>query len=185
MPQWGKHSKLIVYHGSDDLSVSGAKSVSVGQPVSGFKISLAHCRPATDFGQGFYVTTSEHQARQWANNRVLRTLKPYGPTANAIVLRFDIDWDALAGLETLAFVRPTLDFWNLVQDCRNGFPPHPRSGSGNRAFDVVYGPVTLWPQRLVLQDCDQISFHTATGIALLTSVSLHDSAIGTSNGLFP
>jgi len=145
-------------------------------------INLARCRPFTDFGQGFYCTTSLHQAQQWANARVLRTLAPTGPTPTAVVLAFQLNRYWLASLETLAFVRPIKDFWDLVQDCRNGFPPHQRSTPYNVCYDVVFGPVTLWPQRLVIQDCDQISFHTQRAVRGLKSPVVH--SMGTHNGMF-
>jgi hypothetical protein len=127
-----------------------------------FVINISLCRPFTDFGQGFYVTTNLHQARQWANAKVVRTP---GTAFRAPVLAFQLNRDQLAEQETLCFVRPIRDFWDLVHDCRNMWPPHqrtPRSRPTIRLtnYDVVYGPVTLWPSILTIQDCDQISFHT-------------------------
>jgi hypothetical protein len=171
MPVW-LNKDLVVYHGTDDISV-GAQGFS-RYSVLPFGVNLRLCRPFTDFGQGFYVTTSEHQARQWANARLLRTLAPTGPQPNALVLAFTLGRDWLAALDTLAFVRPASDFWDLVQDCRNGFPPHQRPPPFNPCYDVVYGPVTLWPQRLVIQDCDQISFHTQRAVRGLTNPRIHD-----------
>src|SRR5271166_1709919 len=160
MPQW--NSKLTVYHGTDDISL-GIPGVTTRtpNPLSGFVVNLGRGRPITDFGQGFYTTTDLHQAREWANARVLRVLAPT-QTHRAVVIAFDLDREWLASLEALAFVRPILppaDFWNLVTDCRNGFFPHQRP-LPQTAYDVVYGPVTLWPSRLLIKDCDQISFHT-------------------------
>ncbi|HEX5327388.1 MAG TPA: DUF3990 domain-containing protein [Acetobacteraceae bacterium] len=169
MPKWtlpaGSIKPLVVFHGTDDTAL-GATGVPPGSQLSGFRINLARCRPNTDFGQGFYATTSEHQARQWANSRWVRS--PASGT-NAVVLRFALDRDWLASLDALAFARPIPDFWDLVADCRNGFRPHQRLPPHNPPFDIVYGPVTIWPQLLVIQDCDQISFHTsraAQGIGL-------------------
>lgn len=96
------------------------------------------------------------QARQWANARWLRNATA---RVRALVLRLDLDRDWLTGCEALSFPRPIQDSWDLVTDCRGGFPPHQRAPNG-APFEVVYGPVTIWPQRLVIQDCDQISFHT-------------------------
>ncbi len=39
-------------------------------------------------------------------------------------------------------------------------------------YDVVYGPVALWPQTLAIKDCDQISFHTPAAIAMLQGIGL-------------
>lgn len=156
---------LAVFHGTDDAVVPAASKVRLHNRVSGWQVNLTRCRPFTEFGQGFYVTTSEHQAQQWANQRVLRSsVTPGARHPTAVVLSFQLDRDWLGTLEALTFVRPINDFWDLVQACRNGFPPHQRSPPYNRCYDVVYGPVTLWPQRLVIQDCDQISFHSQRAV---------------------
>jgi hypothetical protein len=181
MPAWGTpNPPLDVYHGTDDQSLLAWGAISQGQTLTGFRARLSLCRPATDFGQGFYVTTWDHQARQWANARVLRILAPTGPQPRAVVIRFQLDRDWLASLESLVFVRSTRDYWNLVDDCRLGFPPHQRPGP----YDAVYGPVALWPQRLLIQDCDQIGFHTRRGVRRLINPDVHDIAPAT-NGLFP
>ncbi|GJD49110.1 hypothetical protein OPKNFCMD_1840 [Methylobacterium crusticola] len=172
MPVWS-NPVLRVYHGTDDVSAAVAPNAALGTPLS-FVVTLALCRPNTDFGQGFYVTTRLHQAREWANTRVLRA--PPQPGLHAVVLGFDLDRDWLAGLDSLTFVRPIRDFWNLVTDCRHGFAPHQRIPPRPAPYDVVYGPVTLWPQRLVIADCDQISFHTRRAIRGLTPVRLADRA---------
>ena len=181
MPAWN-NKDLVVYHGTDDISLR-AQGVPLGATLQ-FTVNLALCRPFTDFGQGFYTTTSLHQARQWANTRVLRSIAPTGPAPTAVVLSFQLSRDWLATLDALAFVRPTNDFWDLVQDCRNGFPPHQRLRSSSACYAVVYGPVTLWPQRLVIQDCDQVSFHSQAAVLGLRNPAVSDRATGP-GGLFP
>ncbi|WP_158237552.1 DUF3990 domain-containing protein [Bradyrhizobium forestalis] len=176
MPQWN-NKDLFVYHGTDSASVGvsdplGVPLVASGATLSSFAVRLALCRPRTDFGRGFYVTTNPHQARQWANTRVISLPSR---AVFAVVLRFQLNRDWLAGLDALAFVRPTQDFWDLVTDCRIGFPPHQRSSS--HPYDVVYGPVTLWPQQLIINDCDQISFHSTQAAAALPSPIVHRRAI--------
>jgi hypothetical protein len=170
VPQW-KNPLLTVYHGTDNSA-----AVIQAAPVGGrlpFVVNLALCRSFTDFGQGFYTSTSLHQAKQWANTRVLRTT---GTTGSAVVLRFEIHRDWLASLDTLAFVRAIADFWALVADCRVGFPPHQRQPPHPVPYDVVYGPVTLWPQILIISDCDQISFHTQKALGGLNTVFLEARA---------
>lgn len=169
MPQW-TNPRLTVYHGTDNRSAGLTGPARVNASV-GFLPNLAFCRPFTDFGQGFYTTTNLHQARQWANTRVLSRASAY-----AVVLRFDLDRDWLATLDALAFTRPTADFWALVTDCRQGFPPHQRPPPSPLPYDVVYGPVTLWPQILVIADCDQVSFHTQNAVAGLGQPFLHEAA---------
>ena len=104
------------------------------------------------------MTSYLHQARQWANDRARRKLAAGKPTPRAVVLSFAVDRDLLGRAEVLAFVLATNDYWNLVNDCRIGFPPHSRSGVSAES-GVVYGPVSLWEQELVIHDCDQISVH--------------------------
>ncbi len=85
------------------------------------------------------------------------------------VITFEIDRDKLAGLQSLAFMRETTDFWDFVEHCRAGrYSLHGRAGG---IYDVVYGLVTVWTQTLILADCDQVSFHTNSGIAILDTFS--------------
>ena len=180
MPAWN-NIPLTVYHGTDDASL-GQPGITQETVLAGFVMNLTLCRPLTDFGQGFYTTTSLHQAREWANARVRRLLAPTR-THIAVVIRFSLDRDWLAGLDALAFARPIADFWNLVTDCRYGFSPHQRSGP-QAAYDVVYGPVTIWPSRLLIQDCDQISFHTPATVPGLRAPVVADIPPGGA-ALFP
>jgi len=186
MPNWtfpaGSIKPLVVFHGTDAsiLTTPGVTLITGLTPtpgftgvtvVSGFKANLALCRANTDFGQGFYVTTSLHQARQWANARFVRTA---GAGGNALVVAFALDRDWLASLESVAFARPIQDFWDLVTDCRHGFRPHQRLPPHNPPFDIVYGPVTIWPSKLVIQDCDQVSFHTTRAVRNLADPWIAD-----------
>jgi hypothetical protein len=175
VPLW-LNKDLYVYHGTDTDSV-GASSIASGTGLP-FTVSLPLCRPYTDFGQGFYVTTYLHQAEQWANKRaaLINAALPAGtaPTV-ALVLQFRLSRDWLATLESLSFVLETPDFWALVDDCRSRFPPHQRTGR-QMEYDVVYGPVTLWPQRLLIKDCDQISFHTPSTVTILPSPVVYKKA---------
>jgi hypothetical protein len=159
VPQW-LNKDLSVFHGTDSNSV-GASAVGSGSTIP-FRVSLALCRPYTDFGQGFYVTTNLHQAEQWANKRAIQVNAALPSSATptvAVVLQFKLDRDWLASLESLCFVLESPDFWALVNDCRGRFPPHQRTGKQSE-YDAVYGQVTLWPQKLLMKDCGQISFHT-------------------------
>ena len=161
---------LKVYHGCDDVS---AKRIVRGRG-GGHRISLASGSPATDFGQGFYTTTNVHQAEQWANRQFYMG-QGRGATS-ASVLEFTIDRDAMANLEHMAFVRedvaPDSDYWQLVAHCRSR-NDHARKGPlGKGYYDVVYGPVSLYPQSLVIADADQISFHTRDALKVLTAATI-------------
>jgi hypothetical protein len=121
---------------------------------------------------GFYATTKPHQAREWANKRTRRL----STGAVAVVVGFDVSRDALAGLESLVLISASKDFWDFVKHCRGGgIPLHGRSVSAG-AYDLVYGPVTLWPQKLVIHDCDQLSFHTGSALGSLPPAYLADAA---------
>jgi hypothetical protein len=157
MPRWS-NGPLTANHGTDSGSLSAYGSLVLHAPLAGFAVDIARCRPITDFGQGFYRTINDHQARQWANTRVHRLRGPRGAPLLAIVLSFAIDRDLLAGADILAFVVATTDYWNLVHDCRFGFAPHGRAGA-KKYYDVVYRPVSLSRQELIVHNCDQISVH--------------------------
>ena len=152
---------LTVYHGCDDSSASSIAQLG---------IQLRHCKPRTDFGVGFYTTTNLHQAKNWANDRVT-TLNTSGGRNVATVLSFAIDRGLLGVCLSLSFVTegsaPISDFWDLIRHCRHGGVHFPALGKN---YDVVFGPVSLWPQTLLIKDCDQISFHTITGTNLLGPV---------------
>lgn len=181
MPTWA-NGKLVVYHGTDTQSLAAHGPFPVGSRLVRFAASLAHCRPVTDFGLGFYTTTSLHQAREWANARVRRLpAKPAQP--QSLVLQFDLDRDWLAGLDSLVFVRAISDYWDFIAHCRAGLPIHARP-MPRTTYDVVYGLVTIWPSRLLIQDCDQISFHTTAAVGGLNKPSVADVA-NTADGLFP
>lgn len=163
MSLWN-NAPLELYHGTDSQSLRGY-SLAIGVPLAGFAVDLRLSRANTDFGQGFYTTTLEQQARNWANLRVRRR-KARISNASAVVLSFTIDREWLATLDTLCFVLPSRSFFDLVEDCRAGEPPHQRRGP-KAAYDLVFGPVSLWPQDLYVGMGDQVSIHTtsaATGL---------------------
>jgi hypothetical protein len=169
---------LTVYHGTDVASANLSTPV-LGQQVP-FSAQLNRCRPATDFGLGFYTTTSLHQAQQWANSKV-RRVRRRRRTAG-LVLEFDLDRDRLAALESLVFVRAISDFWDFVAHCRLGGSVHGRRG-GTAEYDVVYGLVTIWPSLLLILDCDQISFHSQRAVGILPRPTVAAIA-STAHGLF-
>ena len=177
MAAWA-NPPLVVYHGTD---VATANVMSMG-----LRPSLAFCLPLTDFGQGFYTTTRLHQAKQWPNTKVLR-LRQANPAAGAAVIAYTLDRTLLARLASLTFVRESQDFWQFVASCRSQHPPpHRFRGFTPPLYDAVHGPVTLWPQKLVIKDCDQLSFHTRRGLAILSrqgNPKLVSTATG-NNGLF-
>jgi hypothetical protein len=176
------NQQLIVFHGCADSALwTPANPNGIGTaPHHHHNINLGLCRPLTDFGRGFYTTTWEHQAKEWANQQVRRLAAHGAASPIATVLRFDLDRNRLAALEDLVFLRETTDFYDLVSYCRSGHPPHNRASASSPPYsastppyDAVYGPVSLWQQRLVIKDCDQISFHTQRALAILSAPVVH------------
>lgn len=134
-------------------------------------IDLMKGRVNTDFGRGFYTTTVEYQARQWAWNRFYDPAVKRIPMNQPVVLRFAVDRHDLASMSSLAFVlgdHGQDDFWSLVQHCRQSTPAAINDHRGpnllkdrTRWYDIVCGPVAAqWRQKFVMQDADQFSFHT-------------------------
>ena len=179
-PPWGppRSDRVVLWHGctafdKDAIERSG--------------IDLKFCAADTDFGRGFYTTTLERQARQWAWNRFYKLQKGDPKTKNyPVVLRFRVRRYSvsktspaldcgLADLESLAFVIGDYnndDFWSLVQHCRQSTPgndhDHKKEPSG--WYDLVSGPVAaFWDQRVAMDDADQFSFHVG-GIAILNAL---------------
>ena len=153
----------VLYHGCDDASARSIVSHGV---------DLTKCKPFRDFGQGFYTTTSLAQAKNWANIKCgWLSGKKTAKNRIATVIRFDVDRDQLATAEFLAFVTEVTntDFWDFVKNCRQEQPPGEHRRIGGTNYDVVFGPVAIWRQTLVIKDCDQISFHTDQGIKCLGS----------------
>ena len=186
MPSWS-NGKLTVYHGTDTLTLGAHGPFKVGGSLAGFVADLNYCRALTDFGKGFYTTTKLHQAREWANARTRRLRRSKRLRASPVqpwglVLQFDLDRSWLASQESLVFVHEVSDFWDFVTHCRAGFAVHARAHP-NVAYDVVYGLVTIWRQKLLIQDCDQISFHTPTAVGYLNRPSVAEVA-GNADGLF-
>jgi hypothetical protein len=156
-PPW-VNQDIIVYHGTVDkfaaAIVSGPILVSLG-------------KPCTDFGPGFYTTTSKRQAQTWAAQ-----LSATRPGASPAVIEITIKRASLATLESIAFVRCDFDaddYWSLIHHCRNGGLDHGRSSPASY-YDIVYGPVAaFWNQRMIVSDADQISFHTPSAERVLKS----------------
>jgi hypothetical protein len=81
--------------------------------------------------------------------------------AKAFVLQFLVDRERLAVAESLTFVAPTNDYYDFVAHNRTstGGAVHRRPSGLKKHYDLVFGPVAMGLQRLVIHDCDQVSFH--------------------------
>ena len=151
---------MICYHGSD-IVVNNPKILKSKRPL--------------DFGEGFYVTTSEHQAKNWAlkvkyrNNSKLQCISYY---------EFDYE-SAKYNLQILEFNKADELWLNFICDNRIG------KYVGN--YDIVIGPVADDKVYRVVVEyengdidkadalkklktetlCDQILFHTNESLKYL------------------
>lgn len=148
LPVWSNQD-LLLFHGT---------TIHAARNIVAEGVDVAIGKPDRDFGRGFYCTSSEVQAREWADIKAARSSEA------AAVVRFEMPRQVLGELRALVFIRATAnaaDFWSFVQFCRSGGVAHGKvSGS---PYDVVYGPVALnWFTSAfkIKQDSDQISFHT-------------------------
>lgn len=154
-PIW-TNQELVLFHGT---------SLNAASSIVNSGIDLTHCRPGGDFGRGFYATTLERQARQWARKKQ-RQRSILRPEEQAAVVEIRIPRNQLALLDFLAFVGGSdqaLDYWSFGHWCRKGGFDHNRpSDQAVHAgfYDCVIGPVAGdWEQNLTIPG-DQISFHT-------------------------
>lgn len=161
---------IALYHGTLDIHVP---SIRAG-------VAVHFGRPYTDFGQGFYTTTVENQARSWAWQLELRKRVVY-PGCRPAVVQFDVPRDELATLEAVWFVRGALDaedFWSLIFSCRSGMAAHGRTKPPSW-YDVAIGPVAAsWRRRVAFRDMDQISFHTVAAATVLDASPKQATVLG-------
>jgi hypothetical protein len=156
-PPWSNQD-IIVYHGT--VNTIAATIMKSG-------IVVGRGKPNTDFGPGFYTSTSKRQAQMWAA-QISATRSGTTPA----VIKIKISRLQLAKLDTIAFVRGDFaakDYWSLIHYCRKGALDHGRTGP-TPYYDVVYGPVAaFWNQRMIIAGADQISFHTVAAQTVLNS----------------
>ena len=152
---------MICYHGSDTV---------VDMP------KILEARRPLDFGGGFYVTTSEEQARKWAMKVAYRN---NSPVQCVNFYEFDEE-EAEKILKVLRFSEANERWLDFI--CKN------RSGKDiDEEYDIVIGPVaddrvyrvvveyengdidreTALKNLHAVALCDQILFHTEKAISLL------------------
>jgi hypothetical protein len=154
---------VLLYHGT--LS-QYRESILAG-------IDLTKSLPYTDFGLGFYTTTSIEAAIRRAKDKQAIMKATMNIEDKPMVIRYEVERNALAQLECLWFVNAhadAVDFWSFVYYCRDETlhsTGHNRK-VGNGYYDIVIGAITDdWRQRTILPNSDQVSFHTPQAIALL------------------
>jgi len=155
------------------------------------KIDLNKGRKHKDFGQGFYTTKIESQARQWAINMSAR----FG-TSNGFVTIFECDESLFKNYKYLYFSKPTEEWAYFIMNNRNTDFTDSENQINNRKnqFDIVEGPVandniavvldqfmmnmksgTALVEALEYKNLNhQISFHSENGISLLKKVKHYE-----------
>lgn len=82
-----------------------------------------------DYGQGFYTTTSEKQAKDWVERRMMET-----HTSSGYINVYEIDEKELAKYKCLLFAEPTEEWATFVMANRT-------NKEFTHDYDIVYGPV--------------------------------------------
>lgn len=173
MAVW-QNDNLVLFHGCSEESPRprNPKGIEIGKLPHRIDLSTGSSR--AEFGQGFYATTWLHQAKSWANlqARKLASKSRGLISPKAVVLRFEMGRNELASLEALVFTNENAGFWPFVAYCRAGLPLHGRTNSAQQEYDIIYGPVSIWPQRLVIKDSDQVSFHTLKALGIIPQLTV-------------
>ncbi|MBR2947546.1 MAG: DUF3990 domain-containing protein [Bacteroidales bacterium] len=156
---------MLLYHGS---------TMAVRKPI------VSRGRGKTDFGKGFYTTTSREQAEKWAQIKRDRM----GDEAHAIVSVFELD-DAVLNnpaYHTRHFDGATAEWLDFVVGNRRGEVHHNFDLiMGPVANDRLYATITLYENGILDANAaieqlnthqlfDQLSFHTTEACKLLTFV---------------
>ena len=82
-----------------------------------------------DYGEGFYTTTSEKQAEEWVERRMLENKATHG-----YVNIYEFDADKLEDFKSLIFIEPTEEWVKFVMANRT-------QKEFTHDYDIVYGPV--------------------------------------------
>ena len=82
-----------------------------------------------DYGQGFYTTTSEKQAKEWVERRMLENNSNCG-----YINVYEFDDKKLSELNSLIFPEPNEEWADFVMANRTKF-------DFTHNYDIVYGPV--------------------------------------------
>ena len=139
-------------------------------------INLSKCAKYKDFGQGFYLTSIEQQAKSWAKKITRR----FG-TGKAILNIYDFD-NNYNDLNHITFSEPDTQWATFVINNRNRdfFDVSDTLSNHDNKYDIVHGlvanddisailetfllgilPLSELPQALIFKELnDQYSFHT-------------------------
>ncbi len=145
------------------------------------KPTLSRGRAKTDFGKGFYTTTSREQAEKWAQ---IKKNREGHDGKRAVVSVFEFDERLLhdTRYKTMHFDGATVEWLDFVVGNRKGENAHNYDIiMGPVANDKLYATISLYEngvldasaaieQLKTHQWFDQLSFHTPQVCALLTYI---------------
>jgi len=128
------------------------------------KIDLNKGRKYKDFGQGFYTTKIESQARQWAKNMSAR----FGES-NGYVSIYECDEGLFKNYKYLCFNEPTEEWAYFIMNNRSSefMDLENQINNHNNQFDIVEGPVANDNIAVVL---DQFMMNMKSGTALVEAL---------------
>ena len=124
---------MIVYHGSYCV---------VETP------HIKFSRDALDFGKGFYVTSIEEQAANWASRFKLRE-------KNSYVNKYSLDLECIKKFyKVKEFSTYSLEWLDFILECRNGSNIYLENDIiiGGIADDRVYNTIELYEDRLITKE---------------------------------
>ena len=165
-----------------------------GSNISIDNINLAMCRPYKDFGQGFYLTDIEEQAKKMA----ARVARIYGKTPIINVYEIDDNFKDFCSLRIKNFGIQTTEEWaRFVMNNRSRAFTDVKDVLCNKdnKYDIVIGPVaddnmallfrqyenevinfeTLLKGMIYKKTSSQYSFHTENSVKLLRKVMSKDA----------
>jgi len=158
---------MRLYHGS---------TMAVRNPV------ISRGRSKTDFGKGFYTTTSREQAEKWA--RIKKNREGNDENIRAIVSVYEFDETLLNDVQynTMHFDGATSDRLDFVVGNRRGEISHNYDIiMGPVANDKLYATIALYENGILdavaaieqlktHQLFDQLSFHSQNACSLLAYI---------------
>ena len=132
-----------------------------------------------DFGQGFYLTTSQERAERWVKNRLIK------PGSEGYVNSYLFDLTAVGNLLNIKIFKTATEEWVdfvLANRMIDGFTHDYDVVIGPVADDRVYTQFSLFEQGIISKDTllrelktyrlmDQYLFHTEKALSNLKYVS--------------
>lgn len=160
---------MRLYHGS---------TVAVRKPL------VARGRANTDFGKGFYTTTSKEQAEKWA--RIKKNRDGNAENARAIISVYEFDDSLLNDFNTMFFDGATVEWLDFVVANRRGRKePEYDLIQGPVANDKLYATISLYESGVLDANAaieqlrahtlfDQLSFHAQPACNMLRFVESYE-----------